>query len=85
MSAWVCVCVWGCVGGWVCVWGGCAYALRLDSTDKILRFINTVIIIKREEASSNIDNPPSPNLTIDFITQGGESDKLVATHHNEKA
>ena len=94
-----CVCVGVCggvgVGVWVrgCVCGrgegmrerACAYALKIDSTDKILRFINTVIIIKREEALSNIDNRPSPNLTTDFITHGGESDKLVAMHHNEKA
>ena len=37
----MCVCVWGGGGGA----RACVYALRIVSTDKILRLINTLIII----------------------------------------
>ena len=54
----VCVCVYVCVGcvyvcvGGVCVWGG-VYVLTIVSTDKILRFVNTLIIMKSAHRGVN--------------------------------
>ena len=39
----VCVCARVCVRVYACV-RVCVYALRIDSTDKILRFINILMI-----------------------------------------
>ena len=50
----LCVCVW--VGVWVGGWVDgfmCVYELRMASTDKMLRFINTLIIV-----TTNYYSPP---------------------------